>query len=263
MAENGLAQRAAAGNPTPRNVSPSKRSQTLDWPLLSFLADGLATNSAVELPDFPFSFLCVFLLAQFDGIAKFPCEFVRHLRRGLVTPTNNCCKSLGGLRSYYNRGPVPPRPSSTNCSEAAMQSLARSAKHLSLLMRTLPQRAHLAPAVGSIRWKTVKITFIEESVDNEVEVEATVGKSVLEAAIEHNVDIEGACGGEMACSTCHVVLSQELYNRLPVKKEEESDMLDLALGLTSTSRLCCQIKVTEDLEGAVFKIPKETNSVFK
>ena len=63
---------------------------------------------------------------------------------------------------------------------------------------------------------------------------AKIGKSVLDIAMEHDIDIEGACGGEMACSTCHVILDKALYDKLPKKQEEEEDMLDLAWGLTDT-----------------------------
>ena len=79
--------------------------------------------------------------------------------------------------------------------------------------------------------------------------------------MDNNVDIEGACGGQLACSTCHVILPQEVYDSLPEKTEEEEDMLDLAWGLQDTSRLCCQIKVSKDIEGAVFTVPMETNDM--
>ena len=80
----------------------------------------------------------------------------------------------------------------------------------------------------------VNMTFIEEANKNKVAVEAKIGKSVLDIAIENNIDIEGACGGELACSTCHVILDQALFDKLPPKTEEEEDMLDLAWGLTDT-----------------------------
>lgn len=71
----------------------------------------------------------------------------------------------------------------------------------------------------------------------------------------------GACGGELACSTCHVVFEPEIFEKLPPKQEEEEDMLDLAWGLTDTSRLGCQIKVTPMLEGAKITVPEETNDM--
>jgi ferredoxin len=91
-------------------------------------------------------------------------------------------------------------------------------------------------SLSSVRFhsQTIKIRFLEESSDSVIEVDAPVGKRVLDAALDNNIDIEGACGGELACSTCHVVLDQVLYDKLPAKKEEEQDMLDLAWGVTDT-----------------------------
>jgi ferredoxin len=80
----------------------------------------------------------------------------------------------------------------------------------------------------------VSFKFYEKYMDKMIEVSADEGKKVLDVALDYDVDIEGACGGELACSTCHVVLSQELYDKLPAKTEEEEDMLDLAMGVTDT-----------------------------
>jgi ferredoxin len=81
---------------------------------------------------------------------------------------------------------------------------------------------------------TVKFSFIEAKSGQKIPVEGEEGKTVLDVALEYDVDIEGACGGELACSTCHVIVSDELFKKLPPKKEEEDDMLDLAWGLTKT-----------------------------
>ena len=87
----------------------------------------------------------------------------------------------------------------------------------------------------------ITITFVEAGED--VVVEAQVGKSILEVAQENEIDLEGACDGSRAGSTCHVVFEQKHFDVLPKPEEEEEDMLDLAFGLTDTSRLGCQIKV--------------------
>lgn len=91
----------------------------------------------------------------------------------------------------------------------------------------------------------------------QVKVEAEEGKSILDVAHDNKIELEGACGGELACSTCHVILEKEYFDKLPQKTEEEEDMLDLALGLTDTSRLGCQIKLNKDLEGMNLRIPDE------
>jgi 2Fe-2S ferredoxin len=92
-------------------------------------------------------------------------------------------------------------------------------------------------------------------------VEAPVGFSVLDIAHRHGIDIEGACEGQMACSTCHVVVEPEWFGKLPVPCEEEQDMLDLAFGLTRTSRLGCQIVMTEALDGLVVRLPEATRNL--
>ncbi|MBF0308670.1 MAG: 2Fe-2S iron-sulfur cluster binding domain-containing protein [Magnetococcales bacterium] len=96
-----------------------------------------------------------------------------------------------------------------------------------------------------------KLTFMPMNVTVEVEP----GTTVLEAAHEHDLPLEGACEGSMACSTCHVVLPREWYDRLEGPSEEEEDTLDEAFGLTPTSRLGCQIVMGPKLDGLVVTIP--------
>jgi 2Fe-2S ferredoxin len=104
-----------------------------------------------------------------------------------------------------------------------------------------------------------KITFIEPS-GKRREIDAPVGLSVLEIAHRYNIDIEGACEGSLACSTCHVIVASEWYGRLTAPSEDEQDMLDLAFGLTKTSRLGCQIVLTEALDGLVVSLPREVRN---
>ena len=93
------------------------------------------------------------------------------------------------------------------------------------------------------------------------EIDAELGKSLLVTAQQNDIDIEGACEGAMACSTCHLIVSEDWFEKLPDASEEEEDMLDLAYGLTRTSRLGCQITVTEDLDGLVIRVPDETRNM--
>jgi len=93
------------------------------------------------------------------------------------------------------------------------------------------------------------------------EVDAPLGMSVLEIAHKHGIDIEGACEGSLACSTCHVIVDPEWYERLQEASEDEEDMLDLAFGLTTTSRLGCQIVMTEELDGLTVQLPKSTRNL--
>jgi 2Fe-2S ferredoxin len=86
---------------------------------------------------------------------------------------------------------------------------------------------------------------------------------VLEIAHRHNVDIEGACEGSLACSTCHVVVSPEWFDLLKDPSEDEEDMLDLAFGLTKTSRLGCQIIISEEMDGLTVSLPAGTSNALK
>ncbi len=99
-----------------------------------------------------------------------------------------------------------------------------------------------------------KMIFIERG-GNRREVEAPLGLSVLEIAHRHGIDIEGACEGSLACSTCHVIVDPGWSGKLTAPTEDEEDMLDLAFGLEKTSRLGCQIVMTEKLDGLVVKLP--------
>jgi 2Fe-2S ferredoxin len=105
----------------------------------------------------------------------------------------------------------------------------------------------------------VTIIFIEKGERKEFIV--PVGTSVLEAAHQNNVNLEGACEGSLACSTCHVIVDQKYYDMLTDASEDEEDMLDLAFGLTSTSRLGCQIIMTKELDGLTLKVPDETRNI--
>jgi 2Fe-2S ferredoxin len=108
--------------------------------------------------------------------------------------------------------------------------------------------------------ETVKITFVDQK-GVATEVEAPIGLSVLEVAHKNDIDLEGACEGSLACSTCHVIVDKNLFQALEPASEEEEDMLDLAFGLTHTSRLGCQLIITPDFEGAVFTLPGATRNM--
>ena len=104
----------------------------------------------------------------------------------------------------------------------------------------------------------VRITFVEDDLEDgpRIVVDAAVGAKLVDVALENDVDIEAACGGELACSTCHCVFTDlKLYESLPPKQEEEEDMLDLAADLTDTSRLSCQLEVSPQYEGATILVP--------
>ena len=106
----------------------------------------------------------------------------------------------------------------------------------------------------------MRISFITAS-GEKVIAEAKPGDRLLEIAQAAGLPLEGTCEGQMACSTCHVVVSRDWFARLPRASEDEEDMLDLAAGVRPTSRLACQIELTEALDGLEVQIPGESHDM--
>ncbi len=94
------------------------------------------------------------------------------------------------------------------------------------------------------------------------EVLAREGETLLEVAHNNEIELEGACAQSLACSTCHVVLEERIYDSLEPAVEEEEDLLDLAYGLTLTSRLGCQVKVSKAMEGMTVRLPSATRNFY-
>ncbi|KAF2964198.1 hypothetical protein GQX73_g9377 [Xylaria multiplex] len=105
------------------------------------------------------------------------------------------------------------------------------------------------------------VTFIDKE-DREHKIAVSAGDNLLDIAQANDLEMEGACGGSCACSTCHVVvLDEDLYDRMPEPEDDENDMLDLAFGLTETSRLGCQVVMTKELDGLRVKLPSMTRNL--
>ena len=83
-----------------------------------------------------------------------------------------------------------------------------------------------------------------------------MGDTLLDVAQLNALDVEGACGGSMACGTCHMLFEKDDFDKLPKALDDEEDTLELAVGLTPTSRLGCQVLVTKALDGTVIRLPK-------
>ena len=107
-----------------------------------------------------------------------------------------------------------------------------------------------------------KMIFIERDGNRKL-VDAPLGMSVMEIARKNGVDIEGACEGSLACSTCHVIVDPDWVAKLTPASEDEEDMLDLAFGLAKTSRLGCQIVMSPALDGLVVRLPKEVRNLLE
>jgi ferredoxin-2, mitochondrial len=107
----------------------------------------------------------------------------------------------------------------------------------------------------------IRVNFISADGASTRMVEAKAGDRLLEVAQNDGQPLEGTCEGQMACSTCHVIVAAEDFGRLPPAREEEEDMLDLATGATRTSRLACQITLTDAMDGLTVHIPPESRNM--
>lgn len=101
----------------------------------------------------------------------------------------------------------------------------------------------------------IRVHFVSADGTRSREVAASEGQRLLEVGQNDGQPLEGTCEGQMSCSTCHVIVAAEDFDRLPPPSEEEEDLLDLAVGATRTSRLACQILLTSALDGLTVRIP--------
>lgn len=106
----------------------------------------------------------------------------------------------------------------------------------------------------------IQVNFITTAGER-VEVIAKPGSRLLEIAQNADMPLEGTCEGQMACSTCHVIVAADWFGKLPKASEDEEDMLDLAANVARTSRLACQIELTAELDGLEVRIPGESRNM--
>ncbi|KAB5522798.1 hypothetical protein PHYPO_G00163550 [Pangasianodon hypophthalmus] len=120
-----------------------------------------------------------------------------------------------------------------------------------------PFSRHHALLSNSSPGSKVLLHFVNQS-GTKTSVTATEGESLLDIVINKNLQIDGfgACEGTLACSTCHLIFDESVYERLEPMADEEMDMLDLAYGLTKTSRLGCQVIVAPWMNGMTVRVPQ-------
>jgi ferredoxin len=109
--------------------------------------------------------------------------------------------------------------------------------------------------------RMTRVTFISADGDKRDEVDAPAGTVLLSLAQARGHPLEGTCEGQMACSTCHVIVAAEDFAKLPAASEAEEDMLDLAAGATRTSRLACQIVIDSAGDSLTVRIPGEARNM--
>lgn len=139
-----------------------------------------------------------------------------------------------------------------------MRSAART-QSAARLFSTTPARSHghvHKPKPG----EELYITFVDKD-GSEHKFAVAPGDNLLDIAQANDLEMEGACGGSCACSTCHIIVDEKSYDEMPEPDDDENDMLDLAFGLTETSRLGCQVTMTKELDGLVVRLPSMTRNL--
>lgn len=143
----------------------------------------------------------------------------------------------------------------------AKQQAFTTSKPLALVQ--IQHRWHGGPRHVDPNTPIVTLKFYDSKKNPPIrEVQTPIGVSLLDVAHDHDIELEGACEGVCACATCHVILPEEIYDTREEASEDEEDMLDMAFSLTDTSRLGCQIKVTEDMDGVVINVPSATRNFY-
>ncbi|KAI5842941.1 2Fe-2S ferredoxin-type domain-containing protein [Morchella snyderi] len=148
---------------------------------------------------------------------------------------------------------------------------AASALRAPPLLLRAPAPAPRAFTTAHIKWhghvtppkkgEELHVTFIDKEGKNHT-YEVAAGDNLLDIAQENDLEMEGACGGSAACSTCHVIVEDDaMYEKLPEPEDDENDMLDLAFGLTETSRLGCQVHMNKAIDGIVVRLPSMTRNL--
>ncbi|XP_030607596.1 adrenodoxin-like [Archocentrus centrarchus] len=138
----------------------------------------------------------------------------------------------------------------------AQISLREHSRRTSAVTWLMGQRSFTAGTQPLRLDNKVTINFINRD-GEKITAKGSPGDTLLDVVINEDLDFDGfgACEGTLACSTCHLIFDEEVYKKLGPITDEEMDMLDLAYGLTDTSRLGCQICLTKSLEGMVAKVP--------
>ncbi|GHJ87487.1 hypothetical protein NliqN6_3889 [Naganishia liquefaciens] len=164
------------------------------------------------------------------------------------------------ISSIARRCPsVISRAQTTPLAQWRARGIQRSFDTRGFMASAAPRHGHIerpAPGTG------IKVTFKDAKGAVVREIEGNEGDDLLSLAHEYDIDLEGACGGSIACSTCHLIIDPKHYDLLDEPGDDENDMLDLAYGLTDTSRLGCQVHLTPELDGMEATMPSATRNMY-
>ncbi|KAJ5191511.1 uncharacterized protein N7498_010496 [Penicillium cinerascens] len=193
-------------------------------------------------------------------------EFGQQLRRAIPkATTGEVC--LAQSRRYISHTTTPWRTAgiahSGRWNSGAQKRLHPSLQEWKSAQRSFSATAHVAhghitpPKPG----EEINVTFVDKD-GTEVKLQVAEGDNLLDIAQANDLEMEGACGGSCACSTCHVIVEDpDMFDKMEEPSDDENDMLDLAFGLTETSRLGCQVIMSKDLDGLVVKLPPMTRNL--
>ncbi|XP_062091210.1 uncharacterized protein LOC133797347 [Humulus lupulus] len=163
-------------------------------------------------------------------------------------------KSSTVIRARYTQSPFSQYLQTLSENKVSKGAIFQKLRHFSSATDNDPSQE------GSGQEEKISVTFVDKD-GEEKHIKVPIGMSMLEAAHQNDIELEGACEGSLACSTCHViVMDMEYYNKLEEPTDEENDMLDLAFALTETSRLGCQVIAKPELDGVRLAIPAATRN---
>ncbi|KAI1165197.1 ferredoxin [Nemania serpens] len=181
--------------------------------------------------------------------------------RGTSISTSTSWHRSISISSTSHNIPLPPPLGSSRKSIHAprRRTTALSSSTLRRFATSPIQRhGHITPPKPG---EELYVTFVDKE-DREHKLAVSAGDNLLDVAQANDLEMEGACGGSCACSTCHIiVLDEAYYDKMPEPEDDENDMLDLAFGLTETSRLGCQVVMTKELDGLRVKLPSMTRNL--
>jgi len=190
-----------------------------------------------------------------------PAAPVRALRAQESSNCSSSSRCSGSEECSSSSLPFKTRPSYMHNGNVQGRAFSFATSPQQRGMHSSSLAAHGSGGSDADSEETISVVFVDKD-GNDQEVRAPLGKNLLEVAHDNEVDLEGACEGSLACSTCHVIVEdEEYYKRMPEPCDDELDMLDLAFELKETSRLGCQIIAAKDLDGLRVRIPSATRNL--
>ncbi|KAL4951535.1 2Fe-2S ferredoxin-type domain-containing protein [Aspergillus filifer] len=187
-----------------------------------------------------------------------------NLLRNAAAGERTCRSQSARFVSYSSR--MPRAPCSSRIQMTTGKATLPRAQPLwkqfdtprSFSASTRMQHGHITPPKPG---EEINVTFVDKDGER-YDFQVSEGDNLLDIAQANDLEMEGACGGSCACSTCHVIVEDpDMFDKMEEPSDDENDMLDLAFGLTETSRLGCQVVMSKELDGMVVRLPSMTRNL--